>query len=138
MQDRDLIGDRKQLNTMALTALEAARLDFDQTSALRQAVFGTFFFGMISAYGMAARMSLTEVHAVALLVFQDSLHYAPNAAVEAVHACINATRPDAHDTMNAILHRGIDGYAQFVAGDLEGLAGNLSSLLALFDEADPG
>jgi len=132
--DKDLGKELGQLNSMARALLEASGVDFDGASALQQALVGTFFFGMVSAHGMAGRMKPIEIHALALQAFQDSLHYTPDAAAQAVGACIEATKPSAHETMNAILHRGIDGHAQFSAGDLEGLASNVRSVLAHFDE----
>ena len=134
-RDTDLAEDRAQLNSMARAFLEVTALDFDRASALHQALVGTFYFGMVMAHCMAARLRPAEVHALGLLVFQDSLHYTPDAAIQAVQACIDATEPGAHDTMNAILHRGIEGHRQFMAGDLEGLAGNMHAVLAHFDEA---
>ncbi len=108
-QARDLRRDRDELNAMAAELLRLAPFDFDEGSPLQQALLGAFFFGMLTAHGMAARMSPIEVHALALSTFQDSLHYTPTAAVQGVQACIDAAAPGVHDTMNAILHRGIDG-----------------------------
>ncbi len=136
-QDRDLIRDRDALNAMGGELLKLADFDFDKGSPLQQALVGTFFFGMVYAHGMAARMSPPEIRALALLVFQERLHYTPGAAVQAVQGCIDATRPGVHDAMRAILHRGIDGHAQFVAGDVEGLASNLHSLLDQFSSDGP-
>ena len=136
-QDRNLTRDRDELNAMGAELLSLVSFEFDKASPLQQALVGTFFFGMVSAHGMAAKRTLVEVHALALLAFQDSLHYTPAAATQAVQACIEATEPGAHDTMDAVLHRSIDGHAQFVAGDIDGLAGNLRSILDHFGAAEP-
>jgi Immunity protein 48 len=130
--DQRLVPHRAELNAMAVALLGVADLEFDQGSQLEQALVGTFFFGMLNAHGMANRLSPADVHALALLVFQDTLHYTDAAAVQAVQECINASVPGHHDTMNAILHRGIDGHAQYLAKDLQGLGENVNSVLGQF------
>src|SRR4051812_22637624 len=112
-----LFPHREECNRIAAAALRASGVDFDRASQLEQALVGTFIFGMIQTEGMMRSASPEEVHAVSLCVFQDTLHYTPQAAAEGVHACIEATDPKVHATMNDILHRGIDGHAQYFAGD---------------------
>jgi len=113
-----LVPRRNDLNRMASALLQVADVEFDQASQLEQALVGTFLFGMLNAYGMLNRLSPPDVQALAILVFQDSLHYSTTAAIEAVQHCIDATSPNHHETMNAILHRGIDGHAQYEKLDL--------------------
>jgi hypothetical protein len=127
-----LVPHRDQLNTMAKTLLEVAELDFDSASQLEQAITGTFLFGMIFAHGSAHGMQPPEVHAMGLVVFKDTLHYTDSAAAEGVQQAISATAPGYHDTMNAIIHRGIDGRRQYVEGDTAGLKQNIASVLAHF------
>jgi hypothetical protein len=127
--------NRANLNAMATDVLAVCAIDFDSESQLNQALVGTFIFGMIFADSMLHRLQPPEVHALALAVFADSLHYTPNAAAEAVEHCIAATQPGCHDTMNAILHRGIDGHLQHQRQDFAGLATNLNSILAHFKPA---
>ena len=127
-----LVPRRSDLNRMASVLLQVADVEFDQASQLEQALVGTFFFGMLNAYGMLNRLSPPDVQALAILVFQDSLHYSATAAIEAVQHCIDATSPSHHETMNAILHRGIDGHAQYERLDLKGLGANVNSVLVQF------
>lgn len=117
---------------MAATVLGAAGIEFDTSSQLTQAVVGTFLFGMIYAHGMMHKLTPPEVHALALVVFRDTLHYGDAAAAEAVHTCINASRPGYHDTMNAILHRGIDGHAKYLSNNMVSVVDNLRSIVAHF------
>jgi hypothetical protein len=127
-----LVPHREQLNTMAVSLLKANGFDFDGVTQLEQALVGTFLFGMIQAHGMLHGLTPPEVHALALLVFKDSLHYTDAAAVQGVQECINATRPEYHRTMNAILHRGVDGHKQYQDGDMDALRENLNSILDHF------
>lgn len=128
-EDTHLVPHREECNKIATAALAAARVDFDRESQLNQALVGTFVFGMISAHGMMHKLQPAEVHAVALCVFKDTLHYTDKAAVEGVHHCISATTPSYHPAMNAILHQGIDGHRQYLQSDAEALSKNIRSIL---------
>lgn len=120
---------REQLGSLAEDLLHAAEVDFDEGSQRQQAIIATFLFGMIQGHGMAAGLSPPEVHALVLAVYQDALHYTPEAAAEGAHNCIEAIGPAGHQTMLAIIHRGIDGHGQHAEGDLAGLGRNIRSLL---------
>ena len=112
--------------------LLAARIDFDGGTKLQQALIGTFLFGMLCAEGMLHQSSPTEIRNVAISVFEETLRYAPSAAIEGVENCIQATRPDGHDTMKAIIHRGIDGHRQITEDNQMGLAQNIGDVLRQF------
>jgi hypothetical protein len=117
---------------MAAAVLAASDVEFDASSKLNQALVGTFLFGMIYAHGMTHKLAPSEVHALAIIVFKETLHYSDAAAAEGVQACIDASRPGHHDTMNAILHRGIDGHAAYVGNNVAKAAENLKDILAHF------
>ncbi|MCB1207664.1 MAG: hypothetical protein KDN18_25655 [Verrucomicrobiae bacterium] len=136
--DTSLVPRRDELNTMARTLLEVARLDFDSSSQLEQALTATFLFGMIFAHGSTHGMQPHEVHALSLVVFQDTLHYSDAAAAEGVQQAISASTPGYHNTMHAIIHRGIDGHRQYVEGDRAGLGENIQSVLAHFRKNEEG
>jgi hypothetical protein len=125
----DMVNHRAQLNTMAEALLTTSGIEFDRASQLEQALVGTFYFGMLHAYGMSNHLEPPLVHALALATYEDSLHYTPAAAAEAVRHCVDATNPSNHLAMNAILHRGIDGHAQYIEDDLLGLARNINGVL---------
>lgn len=131
-QDLHLVPHRAECNKIAAAALVASGVEFDNASPLVQALIGTFVFGMIQTHGMMNQLRPPEIHAVALSVFQDTLHYTVGAAVQGVQECINATTPSYHPTMNAILHRGIDGHKQYLDGDTDGLSQNIRSILGQF------
>jgi hypothetical protein len=121
-----------ELNRMGETLLAAAGVDFDHASQLEQALIGTFFFGMAHAYGMLNKLTPPQVHALVLKAYSEVFHYTPEAAVQAAQSCIDATAPGNHDTMNAILHRGIDGHAQYIKENEIGLKENIRSVLDHF------
>lgn len=120
-------------NILATQLLKAAEVDFDGATKLQQALIGTFLFGMLTAEGMMNRRSPNEIREAAIRVFQDALHYTPQAATEGVEHCIHAIAPNGHDTMKAIVHRGIDGHRQVVDGDDAGLAQNIGDVLRQFE-----
>jgi hypothetical protein len=131
-QDVHLIPHCEECNKAASAALVASGVEFDCATALEQALIGTFVFGMIQTHGMINRLKPPESHTLALCVFQDTLHYTTAAAAQGVQECINATPPSYHPTMNAILHRGIDGHRQYLDGDGKGLVQNIRSILGQF------
>jgi len=106
-----LVEHRETCNRYAAMALEASGVDFDHASQLRQALIGTFVFGIVFSECQKQKLEPPQVHALALCVFQDTLHYTTEAAAQGVQACIDATAPGVHDTMRAIMHKGIDGHA---------------------------
>lgn len=124
---------RAKGNILAMQLMTAAGVDFDAATQLQQALIGTFLFGMLTAEGMFTRRSPHEIREAAIGVFQDTLHYTPQAATEGVDHCIEATVPNGHDTMKAIVHRGIDGHRQVVEGDNAGLVQNISDVLQHFN-----
>ena len=126
------MSHRVELNQMATSVLAAAGVEFDASSQLNQALVGTFLFGMISAHGMTHKLTPSEVRALAIAVFKETLHYDDAAAAEGVQACIDASLSGHHDTMNAILHRGIDGHAAYVGNDVRKTSENLRNILAHF------
>lgn len=117
---------------MGETLLAASGIDFDRASHLEQALVGTFFFGMANAHGMLYQLTPPQVHALVLKAYSEVFHYTPEAAAEAAQSCIDATAPGGHDTMNAILHRGIDGHAQFESGNTAALGENIQAVLGQF------
>jgi len=131
-QDLHLVPHRDECNKIACAALAASGIEFDRASSLDQALVGTFVFGMLQAHGMMNRLQQPELHAVALCVFEDTLHYTADAAAQGVQECINATAPSYHPTMNAIVHRGIDGHRQYLDRDTDGLSKNIRSILEHF------
>jgi hypothetical protein len=125
---------RDEANAMASQLLECANVDFDRSSPLQQALVGTFLFGMLSAQCMSKKQP-GDPRALAIYVFRDTLHYTPEAAEQGVQSCIEVTKPGVHDTMNDIVHRGIDGHRQFVEGDFAGLRTNIGDVLQQFNAA---
>lgn len=118
------------VNRMGDALLGASGVDFDRATQLEQALVGTFFFGMAYAHGMQNQLTPPQVHALVLRAYSEVFHYSPEAAAEAAQACIDASTPGHHDAMNAILHRGIDGHAQFTSGDASAFSENIRSVLS--------
>jgi hypothetical protein len=132
-KDGYLVPHRNECNKMASALLDASGVDFDSASDLDQALLGTFLFGMIFTHGKFGGLSPPDVHAIALCVFKDTLHYTDQAAAQGVQECINATKPNYHPTMNAILHRGIEGHRQYIEKDIESLSANVRFVLEKFN-----
>lgn len=122
----------QQGNDLAEHLLTAANIDFDASSKLEQALVSTFLFGMLTAEGMMRRLPPNEIRDGAISVFRDVLHYTQDAAIQGVQHCIEATGPNVHEPMKAIIHRGIDGHRQLIEGDKLGLAQSIGDVLQRF------
>lgn len=133
--DQSLSRHQVEANAMGAAVLQASGINFDSSAALEQALVGTFFFGMVTAHGMLHHLSPLQVHALALRAFVEEFHYSEAAAAQAAQSCIDVVRPGVHDTMNAILHRGIDGHRQHISGQTRALEENIQSVLAHFKAA---
>lgn len=129
-----LVQASAAVNDMGNALIAASGLKFDHASQLEQALIGTFFFGMAYAHGRCNKLSPPQIHALALKAYMEIFHYTPEAAAQAAQACIDASAPGGHDTMNTILHRGIDGHAQFTSGNVTALAENIRLVLMQFQK----
>jgi hypothetical protein len=120
-----LIEHRKNVSEHAREVFRACSIEFERTSELQRQVSGAFLFGVVSAYGMSCRLSPPDVHALAVSMLIDVLHYSPEQAGAFLTQLLEATRAGPNDTMNAIIHRGIDGHRQLLQSDHNGLSANL-------------
>ena len=129
---KDMVHHRQQMNQAAEIVIQESGLDFAAATERERSVLATFFFGILSAHGMQHKLAPPEVHALCLLVYGDTFKFEETLAAFTAGECIRAATPGHHDTMHAIIHRGIDGHAQLLAFDEKGFRENLQGMLELF------
>jgi hypothetical protein len=124
-----LVSLRDDVNSMAGELLRAIGIPFEQTSELQRQVLAAFAFGMI--YGLGRRKALPPpvVHALVIACLMDVFKYTDHQATAFSGTLISATSSgNANRTMNAIIHRGIDGHSQWEREDLIGMKGNIEAV----------
>jgi hypothetical protein len=129
---KSLIEHRQKMNQAALIVAQHSGLNLADATRRERSILATFFFGILNAHAMENNLTPPDVHALALLVCMDIFKFDDRGAVRLIDECINATKPGYHETMHAIIHRGIDAQAQLVAGDQKNFQLNLRGILAHF------
>jgi hypothetical protein len=121
---------RREIAAMASGQFDLVGIPFARTTELQRQVLAAFAFGMTYAAGRQAGRTPPEVHALALGCLVDVFRYSPAQSAAFCQQLLEASsNPAAHDTMNAIIHRGIDGHRQWTQGELEELRANVSGVL---------
>ena len=125
---------RRSCCEMAEAVIDALGVEFEHTSELQRQVLANFTFGMVFALGQIHELTPAQIHALLLLVLNEPFKYSPKQAAAFADDLIRAAADRSHhDTMHAILHRGIDGHRQWESGNAEGLRENLLGVLRLLE-----
>lgn len=92
---------------------------------MQRQIMGAFLFGVGFAHGMMHRLTHPQIHALSISVLVDVLAYSVEQAGEFSGDLIDAANAGPEDTLNAIIHRGIDGHLQLTSGENDDLRANL-------------
>jgi hypothetical protein len=124
-----LLEHRKKIAAFGDQLFRICGVEFARTSELQRQICGGFMFGVAYAHGKFHQLTPPEVHALAITMLQDVLHYsAKQSGAFSSRLVQAASSGDPNDTTNAIIHRGIDGHRQLTTGDDSGLRQNLLGL----------
>jgi hypothetical protein len=124
----DLASLRAEVNQMAGGLFGAISVPFEQTSELQRQVLASFTFGMIFAVGRLKGLKPPEVHALVIACLTDVFKYENDQASAFSSDLVSAASGQGNPTTKAIIHRGIDGHAQWQRGDVTGLRTNLQKI----------
>ena len=120
---------RAEVNQMAAGLFGLIGIPFERTSELQRQVLASFAFGMIFAMGRLKGLKPPEVHAMVIACLMDVFRYANDQAAAFSSDLISAASGQGNPTTRAIIHRGIEGHAQWHRGDEAGLRTNLQKIL---------
>jgi len=134
---KDLRRLRTVVSQMAAKTIELVGIPFETTSELQRQVIASFVFGMTYCEGQSESLSPPETHALVLTVLLDVFKYSDHQATAFAKELIDSSGADGNSTINAIIHRGIDGHAQWKKGHYPELKANLAEVLKLL-EGDTG
>src|SRR5689334_17081089 len=112
---------------------DVLRLSGNATSEmtdLRREIIATFVFGMAYAACRLEELTAPEVHALSLLLMRDVFEYDDRDAARVVDVAIRASIDVSHhDTVNAIIHQGIEAHREWQDHEEEQLLARLEHVL---------
>ena len=93
-----------------------------------------YIFGMVN--GTAQKESLTpeDVQDLMVCIGIDKLMYSEEAAYEMTQFVIDATDEEFHPTVNAIIHRGLEGYFLYSEQEFDALSEDFSKVVQVVKE----
>ena len=138
MNQTRLVPHRTQIADHGQDLFRICGVEFAKTSEMQRQVSGAFLFVVINAHGMLHELSPPDVHALAISMLMDVLNYSPEQAGAFSSNLIDATGAGPDDTMNAIIHRGIDGHRQLTSGQHAGLRANLLEIFEILGDPYAG
>ena len=125
----DLKALRADNAKMLSEVTEAIDRPLEGTTEDERQLLAIFGFGMLYAAGRTQNMTPPEIHALTIALLQDFFKYSDHQAVAFAEMLIQASGDRAQYRLwNDIIHRGIDGHAQWLAGDEQGLRKNLAEV----------
>lgn len=133
-----LIEHRAQITAYGNELFRRCGVEFARTTEMQRQVCGAFLFGVAYAHGMSHQLTPPETHALVMTLLMDVLRYSPDQAAAFSADLIEATAAGPEDTMNSIIHRGIDGHRQLTTGDDDTLRQNLLGIFEVLGEAYAG
>jgi hypothetical protein len=125
MESTSLVEHRTQIANFGKDLLQICGIEFVQTTELQRQICGAFLFGVVFTHGKSNGLTPPDIQALAITMLKDVLEYSVEQAGAFSSRLIQATKAGQKDTMNSIIHRGIDGHRQLLAADHNRLRQNL-------------
>ena len=106
----------------------------DLEDELDRQLAAAYIFGMVN--GTAQKESLTpeDVQDLMVCIGIDKLMYSEEVAYEMTQFVIDATDEEFHPTVNAIIHRGLEGYFLYSDQEFDALSEDFSEVVQLVKE----
>lgn len=82
----------------------------DLADDLDRQLAAAYIFGMLNGKAQKDSISPENVQALMIRIGIEKLQYTPELAFEMTQFVIDATDKEFHPTVNAIIHRGLEGY----------------------------
>lgn len=106
----------------------------DLEDELDRQLAAAYIFGMVN--GTAQKESLTpeDVQDLMVCIGIDKLMYSEEVAYEMMQFVIDATDEEFHPTVNAIIHRGLEGYFLYSDQEFDALSEDFSEVVQVVKE----
>ena len=117
---------------MVDTFLSLVTIDLEDE--LDRELAAAYIFGMLN--GTAQKESLTpeDVQDLMVCIGIDKLMYSEEVAYEMTQFVIDATDEEFHPTVNAIIHRGLEGYFLYSDQEFDALSEDFSEVVQVVKE----
>ena len=125
----DMKALRSSVANMCADLVASAGIPFESTTELQRQMLASFAFGMTFALGQTEHLTPPQVHALAITMLMDAFKYSADQAGAFASHLIESAGGNGNPTIQAIIHRGIDGYGQWKSGQTVELGENISSVL---------
>ena len=128
MKDRII----NEVMEMVDTFLSLVTIDLEDE--LDRELAAAYIFGMVN--GTAQKESLTpeDVQDLMVCIGIDKLMYSEEVAYEMTQFVIDATDEEFHPTVNAIIHRGLEGYFLYSDQEFDALSEDFSEVVQVVKE----
>jgi len=127
------MADIKELQSslikMCADLFASVGVPFESTTELQRQVLASFAFGMTFAVGQIEHLTPPQVHALSIAMLVDAFNYSVEQAGAFSSNLIESASGSGNQTIQAIIHRGIDGHLQWSTGQTAELRENINSVL---------
>jgi hypothetical protein len=124
----DLKALRRQSAEMGHELCSVLSTPFEETTELQRQLLASLSFGMLFAVGCLNKLAPPDLHALSIFLLLDVFKYSEDQAVAFAEDLIAAASGRGNPTINAVIHRGIDGHRQWEAGRMSELKSNLEDI----------
>jgi Immunity protein 48 len=124
----DLKALRRQSAEMGHGLCSVLSTPFEETTELQRQLLASFAFGMLFATGCLNKLTPPDLHALSICLLIDVFNYSKDQAAAFAENLIAAASGSGNPTINAVIHRGIDGHRQWEAGQMSELKGNVEDI----------
>lgn len=107
--------------------LSLATIDLDED--LDRQLAAAYIFGMLNGKAQKDSISPENVQALMIRIGIEKLQYTPEVAFEMTQFVINATDKEFHPTVNAIIHRGIEGFFLYADNQYDALSEDFKDIV---------
>ncbi|UOO38269.1 hypothetical protein IZU99_03160 [Oscillospiraceae bacterium CM] len=109
--------------------IRTLEMDISKINEQEKQILGAFCFGILNGYSLKTQISAVQIQSAMIAMLVQKFQYDPAVAAQFCDFLIRCTERNYHPTMNAIIHRGIEGYYQL--GDPEKLRENISEIIKM-------
>jgi hypothetical protein len=131
----DMKALRGSVADMCADLVASGGIPFESTTELQRQMLASFAFGMTFALGQTEHLTPPEVHALSITMLMDAFKYSGHQATAFSSRLIESAEGRGNPTIQAIIHRGIDGHLQWSSRQTAELSKNINSVFqAVGDE----
>jgi Immunity protein 48 len=127
------VADMKELRSslinMCTDLFASVGVPFESTTELQRQVLASFAFGMTFAVGQIEHLTPPQVHALSIAMLVDGFKYSSEQAGAFSSHLIESAGGRGNSTIQAIIHRGIDGHRQWSSGQTAEFSENINAVL---------